>query len=305
MVSLSEKFLNTIEFGKSAHGYLLVSPDTERSFELAQTAAALLLFGKRTIEPLKLHPDYFELDGSIKIDELRSVRIELYKQTYAGKNRAVIIKNVHIMNDNAVNAMLKMLEEPPDGTYFLLTGIEQRALPTIRSRCHIVRIGNGDHDGTIKQLLSIGASPADATRFEKMAFGDEKRAVRLYSDEAYRELRKNAISAMLELIDGKAPFKWAKSLGKDRDNAVTCIEFMLGACHDMNRALSGLTVESNPDFAAEINKRIKGFTFSQIGIIIDLLVEALMKLTTNANVGLALDSLIVKFNSEIMPHSNL
>ena len=304
MASLSEKFLNTIEFGNSVHGYLLVSPDTERSFELAQTAAALLLFGNRAIEPLKLHPDYFELDGSIKIDELRSVRNELYKQTYAGKNRAVIIKNVHIMNDNAVNAMLKMLEEPPDGTYFLLTGVEQRVLPTIRSRCHIVRIGSNDHENIIKQLTSIGASSADASRIEKMAFGDEKRAIRLYNDEAYRDLRKNAISAMLELLDGKSPFKWAKSLAKDRDNAVSCIEFMLGVCHDMNRLLSGLDIESNPDYSFEINKRIKGFTFSQIGIIIDLLVETLMKLTTNANVGLALDSLIVKLNSEIIPRSN-
>lgn len=34
MASLSEKFLNTIEFGNSVHGYLLVSPDTERSLSL-------------------------------------------------------------------------------------------------------------------------------------------------------------------------------------------------------------------------------------------------------------------------------
>ena len=72
----------------------------------------------------------------------------------------------------------------------------------------------------------------------------------------------------------------------------------------MNRLLSGLDLESNPDYSFEINTRIKGFTFSQIGIIIDLLVETLMKLATNANVGLALDSLIVKLNSEIIPRSN-
>lgn len=301
MTSISDKFLNTIESGSAVHGYLLISYDAERSFALAQTAAALLLFGKRAIEPLKLHPDYFELDGSIKIDELRSVRAELYKQTYAGNNRAVIIKNVHIMNDNAVNAMLKMLEEPPDGTYFLLTGIEQRILPTIRSRCHIVRIGSSDDEKIIERLVSNGASTVDAERILKMSLGDEKRAFRLYSDEAYRVLRKNAISALLELLDGKTPFKWAKSLAKDRDNAAMSIEFMLGVCHDMNRLLSGLAVESNPDYSSEIDERIRGFTFSRIGIIIDLLVETQMKLATNANAGLALDSLIVKLNSEIVP----
>lgn len=166
--SLSEQFLNTLASGKAMHGYLITASDTDRASDLARRGAAQLLFGTDNTVALKLHPDYFELDGSIKIDELRTVRTELYKQTYAGKNRAVIICNVHLMNDNAINAMLKMLEEPPDGTYFLLTGIEQRILPTIRSRCHIIRIGTESVDEVYAALRKNGASELDAWKYARM-----------------------------------------------------------------------------------------------------------------------------------------
>ncbi len=198
------------------------------------------------------------------------------------------------MNDNAINAMLKMLEEPPDGTYFILTGIEQRVLPTIRSRCHIVRIGADSMNSAFVLLKECGASDAEAKRFALMSGCNEKRAVRLYEDEEYRELRSAAIRALLDMIDGKMPFKWAKGIGKDREAALESVEFMLSVCHDANRKLSGLSIETNADFSAEITAHFRSFTFSEIGGIIDTFVTTAMRLATNASVNLTLDGMIVR-----------
>lgn len=292
--SLSEQFLNTLASGKAMHGYLITASDTDRASDLARRGAAQLLFGTDNTVALKLHPDYFELDGSIKIDELRTVRTELYKQTYAGKNRAVIICNVHLMNDNAINAMLKMLEEPPDGTYFLLTGIEQRILPTIRSRCHIIRIGTEPVDEVYAALRKNGASELDAWKYARMGCGNEKCANRLYADEGFRELRSSAINALFDAINKKMPFKWAKAVGKDRSNALHSIEFMLSICHDASLILVGLGIETNVDFALDIEKHFRGFTNLKLGCIIDVLVDTAMRLTTNASVNLMLDGMIVR-----------
>lgn len=276
------------------HGYLITASDTDRAFDLARRGAAQLLFGTDNTVALKLHPDYFELDGSIKIDELRTVRTELYKQTYAGKNRTVIICNVHLMNDNVINAMLKMLEEPPDGTYFILTGIEQRILPTIRSRCHIIRMGTKSIDEVYASLRKNGASELKAWKYVKMGCGNEKYANRLYADEDFRELRSSAINALFDTINKKMPFKWAKAIGKDRSNALHSIEFMLSICHDASLILVGLDIESNVDFALDIEKHFRGFTNLKLGCIIDVLVDTAMRLTTNANVNLMLDGMIVR-----------
>jgi hypothetical protein len=75
-----------------------------------------------------------------------------------GSRRAIIIDPADDLETSAVNALLKSLEEPPAGTYFLLvTHRLGRLLPTIRSRCRILRFaaerwGGGWH--------SEGAGPA-------------------------------------------------------------------------------------------------------------------------------------------------
>ena len=297
MKALSEQFLNALVSGTAVHGYLIVSTDLDRAAFIAKQGAAILMFGSRDTSALRLHPDYFEFDGSIKIDELRMVRAELYKQAYSGKNRVVVITNVHNMNENAINAMLKMLEEPPENTFFLLSGFEQRVLPTIRSRCHIVRIEQESTESIISSLQKKGASEADAKGYALISCGNEKRAIRLYEDTDFRELRHSAISACFQIMNGETPFKWAKAIGKDREAASESIEFMLSVCHDADRFLSGLSVENNTDFEADIKKQFKHFTISRIGVIIDTLVDTSMRLTTNASVNLALDSMIVRMIS--------
>ena len=145
-----QKLKNTIRAGRAMHGYLVTSADCDETApegepsstaELLRQCAALLLFGSEKTEMLEFSPDFYELNGGAKVEQMRMIRQELSKKAFGGNNRVVVITDAHMMNDSAVNAMLKMLEEPPEGTFFLLTGIEQRILPTIRSRCQIVRLG--------------------------------------------------------------------------------------------------------------------------------------------------------------------
>lgn len=77
---------------------------------------------------------------SIPIDEIRTVQHRLTTRPTLDSRRVVIIDPADDLEKSAANALLKSLEEPPVGTYFLLvTNRPGRLLPTIRSRCRILR----------------------------------------------------------------------------------------------------------------------------------------------------------------------
>lgn len=75
--------------------------------------------------------------GEIKIDRVRAVRRSVYDTALSAAGRVVIVYGAQKMNIPSANALLKVLEEPPQGVLFILTATSAAALlPTIRSRCN-------------------------------------------------------------------------------------------------------------------------------------------------------------------------
>lgn len=82
----------------------------------------------------------FETRRNIPIDEVRAMQRRLTTRPTLGERRAVIVDPADDLEASASNALLKSLEEPPQGTFFLLvTHRIGRLLPTIRSRCRVLR----------------------------------------------------------------------------------------------------------------------------------------------------------------------
>lgn len=87
------------------------------------------------------HPNFFLVEKkfskkNIEIDQIRQLREFLNKTTYNSNIRIILIDEVENLNQNAINALLKSLEEPSDNTYFLLTHNTSTFLSdTIKSRC--------------------------------------------------------------------------------------------------------------------------------------------------------------------------
>ncbi len=89
------------------------------------------------------HPDLYVIDNEkeIKIEDIRSDLAEfLSKKPLYGNRKIVIINNADYMNDTSANALLKNLEEPPvDCLFILVSSHTDRLLPTIISRCNVLR----------------------------------------------------------------------------------------------------------------------------------------------------------------------
>lgn len=90
------------------------------------------------------HPDFYCVDGrddSIKVDQIRILSKQVSQKPQVGSTKVLHMIHVQNMNMNASNALLKILEEPPAETFFLLTAFQAASLlPTIRSRCLLVNL---------------------------------------------------------------------------------------------------------------------------------------------------------------------
>lgn len=103
----------------------------------------------------------FDLARSIRIKQIRAMQKRLNTRPTLGTRRAIIIDPADDLEKASANALLKSLEEPPFGTFFLLvTHRPARLLPTIRSRCRTLRFPVLS-DSQLASMLEDGGLPAD------------------------------------------------------------------------------------------------------------------------------------------------
>ena len=103
----------------------------------------------------------YQVKRNISVDQVRAMQQRLTTRPTLGSRRAIIIDPADDLEKGAANALLKSLEEPPVGSYFLLvTHRLGRLLPTIRSRCRILQFPRLD-DSAIDAILQREVPKAD------------------------------------------------------------------------------------------------------------------------------------------------
>lgn len=158
------------------HAWILAGTRGLGKGGFAREAARALVAEAGVPQPDGAHPDIFVLDHlpandeeekkrdegkpfqtkrNITIDQIRRMQHRLTTRPTLGSRRAIIIDPADDMEKGAVNALLKSLEEPPVGTFFLLvTHRPGRLLPTVRSRCRVLRfapVGVAEMDAILRR----------------------------------------------------------------------------------------------------------------------------------------------------------
>ena len=102
------------------------------------------------------HPNFFLIDlmeekKNIDVAQIRNMITYTNKSCFNNLPRFILIDNIESLNKNSVNALLKVVEEPKDGIFFILiNNSEKKILPTLKSRCLIFKINL-----TYKQSINI------------------------------------------------------------------------------------------------------------------------------------------------------
>jgi DNA polymerase III subunit delta' len=159
------------------HAWLLAGARGLGKREFARAAAEALVKQEGAASPaFESHPDILLLDPlpanddeakkkadgkpyqtrrNISVDQVRAMIRRLSTKPTLGERRAIVIDPADDMEKGAVNALLKVLEEPPAGTHFLLVAHQPgRLLPTVRSRCRVLRfapLAPGEIDAVLRR----------------------------------------------------------------------------------------------------------------------------------------------------------
>lgn len=179
------------------------------------------------------HPDIEEITAlkdkkNITVSQIREIISKAFIIPHSGQRKVFIIKDAHKMNEQAQNALLKILEEPPKYVVFVLTAASRTLLlNTVLSRCILLTLSFSESseqsdkaDSLAKQYLEFFKSGKEYDMLLVMKSFEKDRAL---ADEFFSRLRVNAVqelknnlsspvySKMLSLLCGEIP-KWQQLL---------------------------------------------------------------------------------------------
>jgi DNA polymerase-3 subunit delta' len=158
--------------------------------------------------------------GVLKVEQIRAVRQSLVLKPYQGKYRLALFLRFQETNASAANALLKMLEEAPAHAILLLTADNpEQLLPTIPSRCEILRLRPLPFEIVEQYLKEGGADPDAARLFAHISGGRPGYALRLMQDQEMLEFRRRRLDDLQRLLHSnrRERFAFAEKLA-DRKN---------------------------------------------------------------------------------------
>jgi len=203
---------NAFQSGRMHHAWLITGAEGIGKATLAYHAAMMILSGgannfdhsdpeSRTVRLIRAgaHPDFFVLQrvadektglrrAVISVEQARKVAPFLTMTATYSFGRVALLDEVHTVNVNGQNAILKLIEEPPAGTVLFLTATTAGALlPTIRSRCRVLAL-SPLRDEQVKAVLMRldheALDGVDADKLLRFAGGSAGRALELLQTES-------------------------------------------------------------------------------------------------------------------------
>jgi DNA polymerase III subunit delta' len=205
-----------------AHAYLFHGPAGvgKRTAALA-FAAALIADGGRVER--RAHPDLYVVEpvgDQIRIDDVRELRRDLHMRPFEAERRVYLVFSAETMNEDAADALLKDLEEPPPYAVIVLVADDLGPLPeTIRSRCQLVPFRRLSERAVREEIASRapGLAPEAATALARVAAGRLDRAQRLLDPHAAR--RRDVLLEVARSVYADADFEPADAASRVLEGA--------------------------------------------------------------------------------------
>lgn len=212
-----EYIKNSVKENKVSHAYILNGERGSGKKMLANLFAQKLQCEQGGDEPCYEchsckqaisgnHPDIIrvthEKPNSISVDEVRvQVNGDVQVKPYSGKYKIYIIPQADLMTVQAQNAILKTIEEPPAyAIFFLLTENAQSLLPTICSRCVMLKLRNIKDHLVQKYLMEhLEVPDYKAEVCTAFAQGNIGRAIMLANSEHFNEIKGEAIQLLTNI----------------------------------------------------------------------------------------------------------
>ncbi len=240
--------------------------------------------------------------GVLRVEQIREVQHSLSLAPYQGRYRVALFLRFQEANANAANALLKTLEEAPPQVILLLTADSvDLLLPTIVSRCEVLRLRPLPTETVQAYLQERGSDETQARLIAHLSGGRPGYALRLLSDPAmlaFRQIRLNDLHKLLA-ANRRDRFAYADSLAKDKEAFRDVLLTWLTYWRDvMLCAAKADTPPVNIDRTEEIETLAKQLSLAQARRLVSDVERAVDRLEKNVNARLLAEVLLLDWPKE-------
>ena len=238
----------------------------------------------------------------IGIDDVKEALHRAHLKPYEGTFGVIIFDGAESMSEEAANALLKTLEEPPPQVVMLLlTANEGALLPTIRSRCRRLLLLPMPKEQMVEKLVAAHhADPQEAEQVARLSRGCLGWAISALGDPGLLEQRRLELVRVQEACEPglERRFGYAADLAslfsKDRESARQSLYLWLRWWRDLLLIKEGAEeYVHNTDWLTQLRLQATGLTPAQIVDFVKCLLQTLEALDSNASARLALEVLML------------
>ena len=315
-----QTFVNSLKSGHLSHAYLISGNPGTPLLEVARHFAKSILCDEpdplacnSCITCLRIdddnYPDFIVIDGSkgkIKKEEVGNIENQFEKTAFESKGIMIYILHlVENMTTEAINSILKFLEEPESEIYaFLTTNNESSILPTILSRCQILHLKQIDRQEVIDGAIELGVEPENAELLSYF-YNDSELIQDSLEDEEIRESFLEAKKALNEFLESLKNADYRASIYYGQTYIIPQIKTLPEArfFYDMLGQVFEdiLNIKHNKEPVLKSYDTILRELAIKLPHIEESLLEILKArnlLNLNVNIGLLTDNLILKIVKE-------
>lgn len=312
---IKEHFQMAIENHKVSHAYILTGEEGMGRKSLAHAFALALLCEKGKPEPCMEchackqilsgnHPDLIhvmhEKPNSIGVDDIREqINDTIMIRPYSSYYKIYIVDEAEKMTQQAQNALLKTIEEPPSYAIILLLTTNQNAfLPTILSRCVQLKL-KPLRDFVVKGYLTdaLHVPEADADIFSAFARGNLGKAISLVSSEEFKQMYEEVLRILksIQSMDISELLDSIKNLKEQNLNIYECLDFMQMWYRDV--LLYKVTKDMNllifKDQYRSINEISMSSSYEKLERVMEAIDKARVRLEANVNMELVIELMLI------------
>lgn len=315
-------FKSSIELSKVSHAYILNGEKGVGKKTLASVVAKSLQCESGEADPcgkckscLQVEtgnqPDIIwvkhEKPNVISVDEIRTQLVnDIDLKPYSSRYKIYIVPDSQMMNQQAQNALLKTLEEPPEyAIIMLLTNNVDKFLPTILSRCIVLNFKPVEPLHMMEYLVSnIGVDQEKARFCTDFAQGNLGKAVRLAISPDYNEIREDSVRLLRRISDMEMDeiIQAVKNMGKYKLDIADYIDIMTMWFRDILM----VKISNSPNkiiFKHEFStmkKQASRMSYEGIEKILEAMDKLKVRLEANVNFDIAMELMLltIKENME-------
>ncbi len=251
------------------------------------------------------HPDLTIVEAGhegevLRIDQVRELQHTVSLTPFEARYRVALFLRFEEAHPAAANALLKLLEEPPPQVIVILTAKSvENLLPTIVSRCEVLRLRPVPVEETSKGLHALfGIPPDEAEKLAHLSGGRPGYALRLYQQPILAELRRAWLNDLMRILAGsvRERFEFVFKRVENKEEMRDELQVWLTFWRDVLILSAGVSNSlTNVDYTQQIVMLAKEIGLANAQLQVNAIEQTLERLDRNINPRLALEVLLLDY----------